>query len=96
MEEIFKELFKNYDIPKDRLAEFLAGFSAIAILKLVGVTEDRFSNEEKIMVKEALTGKDSKTLERIILSKYSSDELDQVIKAHILPLFECYQSQVFA
>ena len=94
MQELFKELFKKYNIPNQKTEEFASGFSAIAMLKIMEITESKLSEEEKLAVKKALQEEDFKLIEKIILAKYSPEELDKIIESQIVPLFENYRKQV--
>lgn len=96
MREIFKQLFKKYNFSDKQVEELAVSFSLVAILKLLEVTENRFSDEEKLTIKGLMQNqKDNlKQIDQLILSKYSPEEFDKIMETHILPLFEDYRKKV--
>jgi|SRR3989338_11650230 len=68
----------------------------LAVLKLVQVTENKFSAKEKEVIKDAMKNNEDnlKQIDQLIASKYSPEEFNQILEIHILPLFEDYRKKV--
>ena len=94
MNEIFKKLFAKNNLPEADVASFAKEFSSVVFVTLVGATNDKLSEDERMKIQQFWKDGKSDEVFSLIKNKYSEEEWEKTIEAHIMPLWKSYTQEV--
>jgi hypothetical protein len=92
--DLFKKLFTDYNLSEEEMGKFFGEFSVIALLTLVSNIKSELSSENNELIQTALENNKYDEIVSLLKNHYSEDELEALIKKHVLPLFDDYAQNV--
>ncbi len=96
MKELLRALLKSrgIELSEDKLGKYTNDFLTIAGLELISITAPKFNNEDWNHINKCLEKKDTTGLEKVLASKYTSDEFSELVQNNLSSLLDDYIEKV--
>ncbi|OGI61163.1 hypothetical protein A2814_01625 [Candidatus Nomurabacteria bacterium RIFCSPHIGHO2_01_FULL_38_19] len=94
MLELFQQLFEKYNLPKEKLEQYVAGFSLVLFAEILKNANPKLSDEDKVLIKQYDHQKQYEKILELIQKKYAPAEWSELLEKTITPLLESYTSEV--